>query len=248
MAAPCSCSSLPSFFLLTVGVVAVVRWELQPLRRLANAATGLARNDLAARIPIDPAKRNDELGQLAQAIQRMTLGLGAGLEEIARIVEVSQSVSARANMTQTLPILLRGVLRSVAPGVAGFHLVENAQGAVRSVAREGEMTLPAAVEGSIERLSRQVWRTAAPVVLPQVQAGAAEQQRDALAQSNVRALAIFPMLREGRTIGTLWAAWDAPPRILSDGQELHDSAGQSGRHPDREPPGLPAPRRRSASA
>jgi len=198
------------FTLLTVVTAVVVRWELRPASQIADAAACLARNELDTSVPMEVSRRSDELGRLSQAIQRITIGLGVGMDEIAHLVEVSQAISARTPLSQSLPVLLRGVLRGVNARAAGIYLVEGEQGVLRSVASEGDLFLPAAVEGSIEHFTRQVWRTASPSLQPQVGSGATGAGREALDQSEVRALAVFPMLREGRTIGALWVAWDAP--------------------------------------
>lgn len=204
----------PLLFLLTIlfavlaaGMVWEVQTRLHPLGQIAHVATRIAAGELNTPLP-DAERRGDEIGQLVRAIKRMTIGLGAGVEELARLVEVSQNVSARANLEHTVGILLRAVTRGMEAHTAGLYLI-GTDSAIWKRFMEGEGNLPADLDLYLEQLAGQTWRKARQIIVSDVHEEHGEVPLALMERASVAAFVMLPMLREGRNLGALWALWPA---------------------------------------
>ncbi len=195
------------FAILAAGMVWELQTQLHPLGQIAQAAARIAAGELNTPLP-EADRRGDEIGQLVRAIKRMTIGLGAGVEELARLVEVSQNVSARANLEHTVGILLRAVTRGMEAHTAGMYLI-GTDGAIWKRFMEGEGNLPADLELYLEQMAGQTWRKARQVIVSDVHEEHGEVPLALMERANVAAFVMLPMLREGRNLGALWALWPA---------------------------------------
>jgi PAS domain S-box-containing protein len=197
------------YTLLSIGTVVVVRIKLLPITQLAMTATEIAAGDLNAEVPLAPG-RDDDVGRLGQAIRQMAIGMGTGLEELNRLVDVSQGISARSDLGQTLQTLLRGAVRGLSADQAGIYLIDAKGGTYFAgrVTREGGRPLAPAAEAQLRDVTSQVWRNAGDVLWPDEKILSEGAAREPVA--GVGALAVLPMLREGRTMGALWVQWSAP--------------------------------------
>jgi two-component system, OmpR family, phosphate regulon sensor histidine kinase PhoR len=207
MAGPLLITLVGLFILLTCSIVVIVQLQLISLRGISAAASRIADGELDTPVPAH-SDRDDEIGRLARAIQKMAAGLGAGGEDLARLVEVSQHVSSRANLTQTLQMILRGITGGMQGLSAGMHHF-NENGVIWSQTREGKADLPADVDLYLEHVSRQVWRNAREIVITNIESEKADMPRDLLLRAGIRCLLVLPIRREDRVMGTLWAAWGA---------------------------------------
>lgn len=203
------------FAILAAGMVWQVQSQLHPLGQIAQAAARIAAGELNTPLP-EADRRGDEIGELVRAIKRMTIGLGAGVEELARLVEVSQNVSARANLEHTVGILLRAVTRGMEAHTAGMYLI-GTDGAIWKRFIEGEGNLPADLELYLEQMAGQTWRKARQVIVSDVREEHGDVPFALMERASVAAFVMLPMLREGRNLGALWALWPAPrPFSTSD--------------------------------
>lgn len=193
------------FILLTSSTVMIVQLQLVPLRHLSSAAAAIAGGDPKTSVPAY-RHRDDEVGQLSRAIQSMAAGLGAGGEDLARLVEVSQNVSSRANLTHTLQTILRGITVGMDALAVGMHHF-NANGSIWSQTREGRTDLPADVDLYLEHLSKLVWRNSREILISNVASESSEMPRVLLLRAGICSLVVIPMRREDKVLGTLWAAW-----------------------------------------
>ena len=193
------------FILFTVGTVVVVQLQLAPIHKLAVVATRIANGELETPIPAYP-EREDEIGEISRAIQKMTVGLGSGGEDLAQLVKVSQNVSSRANLTETLRTVLQGVTGGMDARTAGIYHIA-ASSSVWSETREGSTDLPADVDLYLEHLSQQSARNKEQIVVSDIESETSEMPLSLLLRAGIRAFVVVPMRQEGHVLGTLWAGW-----------------------------------------
>ena len=77
------------------------------LEKLANQATSIAQGSLDTSIQ---AKGVDELGRLSSAFEQMRIGLKSRLEELDRLLAVSQGIAAHLSIEGSSEYILKAAL------------------------------------------------------------------------------------------------------------------------------------------
>ncbi len=106
-----------------IGLVAAQLYLLsdsisKPLRRLVQASQQLTSGDWDATVPLDD---EGEVGQLAQAFERMRRSLQQQFNDKSLMLQVSQDISTSIDIEHGLPTILRGILRGT--GAAGVRAI-----------------------------------------------------------------------------------------------------------------------------
>lgn len=91
---------------LLVAVYLISRRLTRPLRQMAGVAESIARGDLARPVR---GSGDDEIGRLSSSFERMRQSLRDRLDEMALVLQVSQSLASSFKLQEALPPILRGV-------------------------------------------------------------------------------------------------------------------------------------------
>lgn len=89
-----------------------------PLRRLVQASQQLSSGNWDAAVPLDD---EGEIGQLAQAFERMRRSMQQQFNDKSLMLQVSQDISTSIDIEHGLPTILRGILRGT--GAAGARAI-----------------------------------------------------------------------------------------------------------------------------
>lgn len=106
-----------------IGLVAAQLYLLsdsisKPLRRLVQASHQLTSGNWEATVPLDD---EGEVGQLAQAFERMRRSLQQQFNDKSLMLQVSQDISTSIDIEHGIPTILRGILRGT--GAAGVRAI-----------------------------------------------------------------------------------------------------------------------------
>jgi len=156
---------LPAFLfssvLLTLGTfVALRRFVLDPVERLARGARAVAGGDLSVRV--EPPRRGDELARLIETFNVMTARVARFSEELEREVERATDAARRAEAAAMTQRRL-AAMGELAAGIA--HEINNPLGGLVNAAEVlGREDLPAdkrrryvaLLSGGLERIRRTV--------------------------------------------------------------------------------------------
>jgi PAS domain S-box-containing protein len=89
-----------------------------PLRRLVQASQQLASGNWDAAVPVDD---EGEIGQLAEAFERMRRSMQQQFNDKSLMLQVSQDISTSIDIEHGIPTILRGILRGT--GAAGVRAI-----------------------------------------------------------------------------------------------------------------------------
>lgn len=209
---------LPSgIFLLTFIVIGALLLSVlsgrvtQRLQKLATAAGRMAEGELEMRIPSDAP---DEIGQLAEAMERMRHGLRARLTDLSLLLELNQRLVETMDLTHGLSAAARSLEQAIqASGVR--ILISGAHGSLRVFTTTGEC--------SPEPLDEACWELGLerrePLwiehVLRYPELHPIFQQADC-----GQALGIFPIHSGEDLLGIAWIAFAQPQRVMGTEQPL----------------------------
>ncbi len=200
--------------LLAFLVVLVMRLGLRvvtaSLQRLAVGASNISQGELDTPLEISG---EDEVGQLSRAFEQMRLGLKARLDELNRLLLVSQGVAASLEVKEAVRPVLEAALATGASSarvVLTPESVPELQGspefpAVFALGSAGESF--AYLDGQILDLVRQqnqialnnLTRTRLLKFMPEA--------------PRPQALVALPLRHENQMYGALWIAFDKPTRV-----------------------------------
>ncbi len=209
---------LPSgIFLLTFIVIGALLLSAlsgrvtQRLQKLATAAGRMAEGELEMRIPSDAP---DEIGQLAEAMERMRHGLRARLTDLSLLLELNQRLVETMDLTHGLSAAARSLEQAIqASGVR--ILISGAHGSLRVFTTTGER--------SPEPLDEACWELGLerrePLwiehVLRHPELPPIFQQEDC-----GRALGILPVHSGEDLLGIAWIAFAQPRQVMGTEQPL----------------------------
>jgi signal transduction histidine kinase/HAMP domain-containing protein len=218
-----------SLMILTLAVVALIslkfglRSVTSSMQTLASEAVRIAQGQLDHPLPVEGV---DEVGQLRRAFEQMRSSLQSRLEELNRLLLVSQGVASSLDMGDSVEPVLEAILATGASAVrvvlAQDSLKDTEQDIPSRFALGPSKEKYAYLDEQILELTRQQER----IVLTNV----ARARIFGLpsAQDVPASLVAFPLRHENRHYGTLWAAYDQP-RLFSesDVRFLTTLAGQA---------------------
>lgn len=174
-----------------------------PLTELVAASQGIAGGQLDTPIQLP---RQDEVGQLGQALDKMRLALRERLEELSLLLRVSQNVTSTIDVNQGMPEILRGVLQGT--GAAGARVVVlNPSGRYPLLYEQG----PAAPQMALldRKIMRQL-RQSPELCLSDPSAIRTELEVEAGHELPVQSLLALPLLSQKRIQGVLWLGYRQP--------------------------------------
>jgi len=199
---------------LLVGLLAAVLVSrmVRPLRVLVRAATAMARGERPTVAPVgDPP----EAAALADAIRAMSAAV-AQREDALRdalhlrdhLYRMTEAVTRAERVEEIYDRALEALLQGVGADRAAL-LLRDRDGVMRCVRSAG---LSPAYCAAVEGHSPWAATTAdpQPVLIPDVAVGLEPPLRETVLGEGIRAMAFFPLVAEGRLIGTFMVYYDTP--------------------------------------
>lgn len=172
----------------------------RPLNSLAHAAKQIAQGNLDESVEI---AGDDEVAQLGQAFEQMRVHLKARLNELSMLLDIAQKVSATLDLERGVVPILEGALTETEGTVARFITLRDNGRPLRTY-KVGHDT------GDLSKLDAVVvaalLRRAEPLVVQDL----SQTQSRLQLSSELRALAAFPVLSQGKMIAALWVGVDRP--------------------------------------
>ncbi|MEM5775857.1 MAG: HAMP domain-containing protein, partial [Anaerolineaceae bacterium] len=195
--------------LISIVVYLLLRFSLRgvtsTMRKLAQQATLISQGQLNSPVMVSGV---DEVGQLSSAFERMRLSLKARLQELNRLLEVSQGVAANLEIEKAVEPILKAALGE---GVAVARIVlvqpvslgqEDGQPAIFSAGPAAElynaMDLP--ITEQVQRMEMLVMPNVARLRRLNLKPG----------QPVPAAVLAMPIYHESQFYGALWVGYDAP--------------------------------------
>jgi PAS domain S-box-containing protein len=200
---------------ITVAVFLLLRYSLRgvttTLRTLSQQATLISQGQLNSPLMVSGV---DEVGQLSNAFERMRLSLKARLQELNRLLEVSQGVAANLNIEKAVRPILKA---AQGDGVSAVRIV-----LIRPVSLDQQTGQPVAFSagpaaeiysGLDSLVVEQVQRTEM-LVVPNM----ARMRRLNIApgQRAPAALLGMPIYHESQFFGALWIGYDTPRQFTEE--------------------------------
>lgn len=200
---------------ITVAVFLLLRFSLRgvttTLRTLSQQATLISQGQLSSPLMVSGV---DEVGQLSNAFERMRLSLKARLQELNRLLEVSQGVAANLNIEKAVQPILKA---AQGDGVSAVRMV-----LIRPVSLDQETGQPVAFSagpaaeiysGLDSLIIEQVQRTEM-LVVPNM----ARMRRLNIkpGQRAPAALLGMPIYHESQFFGALWIGYDTPRQFTEE--------------------------------
>ncbi len=205
-----------SFMILALTVVALLslkfglRSVTSSMQTLASEAVRIAQGQLDHPLPVEGV---DEVGQLRRAFEQMRASLQSRLEELNRLLLVSQGVASSLDMGDSVEPVLEAILATGASAVRVVLTQDSLQDTERDLpslfALGPSKEKYAYLDEQILELTQQQDR----IVLTNV----ARSRTFGLpaGQPAPASLVAFPLRHENRHYGALWAAYDQP-RLFSE--------------------------------
>jgi PAS domain S-box-containing protein len=196
---------------LLAAVYLISRRLTRPLRQMAGVAESIARGDLARPVR---GSGEDEIGRLSSSFERMRHSLRDRLDEMALVLQVSQSLASSFKLDESLPPLMAGV-RDITKADL-----------VRLVLRPAGPASPAELEtysdgedpGGWSHLDTGILALCGDkgqFVLENPRRARAVLDVESL-QEPIEALMGIPISTEGQYVGALWVGHRDPHRYGSD--------------------------------
>lgn len=189
---PLLLAQLPIAVLLLLVVPLLVARITRPLHTLATATDQIADGNLGIPVHIGG---NDEVAQLGSAFEQMRLRLKDRLNDLALLLEISQSVSTALTLDDGVPLILKGVLEETGAAVAHFILLEDEHPRVFAsglghLAFQGlDRALASAVSRRHEPFIEQdLTGSTSPTMMP----------------NPLRSIAAFPVRYQNRAVAVMW--------------------------------------------
>ncbi|PKN92647.1 MAG: hypothetical protein CVU44_13380 [Chloroflexi bacterium HGW-Chloroflexi-6] len=205
-----------SVMILALAVVALVSLKLglrtvtSSMQTLASEAVRIAQGQLDHPLPVEGV---DEVGQLRRAFEQMRASLQSRLEELNRLLLVSQGVASSLDMGDSVEPVLEAILATGASAVRVVLTQDSLQDTERDLpslfALGPSKEKYAYLDSQILELTQQQDR----IVLTNV----ARARTFGLPAGQIApaSLVAFPLRHENRHYGALWAAYDQP-RLFSE--------------------------------
>jgi len=176
----------------------------QRLKILASAAGRMAAGELERGVSVDAP---DEIGQLAEAMERMRHGLRARLRDLSLLLELNQRLAETVDLADGLGAVARA-LEQAAPGARARVLIPGNQGALRAFTPTGESD-PEPPDEACWKLAQErgepLWIGPRDPELSQV-----------LPPGSGRALGILPIELGEERLGVAWLAFPPPHRMVAE--------------------------------
>ncbi len=183
----------------------------QSMQTLASEAMRIAQGQLDHPLPVEGV---DEVGQLRRAFEQMRVSLQARLEELNRLLLVSQGVASSLDMRDAVQPVLEAILASGASAVRVSMSPANLQGGEEDdtnqvfalgPARERYAFLDEQMGILTQQQERVIFTKVSRLQGLEIPPG----------KSAPASLIGFPLRYENHRYGVLWAAYDQP-RLFSD--------------------------------
>ena len=218
-----------SVMILALAVVSLISLRLglrtvtSSMQTLASEAVRIAQGQLDHPLPVEGV---DEVGQLRRAFEQMRSSLQSRLEELNRLLLVSQGVASSLDMGDAVEPVLEAILATGASAVRVVLTQASLQDTERDVpsifalgpSKEKYLYLDAQILSLTQQQDKIVLTNVARARTFALPSG----------QPAPASLMAFPLRHENRFYGTLWAAYDQP-RLFSeaDVRFLTTLAGQA---------------------
>ncbi|MGC1376924.1 MAG: histidine kinase dimerization/phospho-acceptor domain-containing protein, partial [Anaerolineales bacterium] len=218
-----------SIMILLLALIALVSLRVglkvvtNSLQNLTSEAMRIAQGQLDHALPIEGV---DEVGQLRRSFEQMRVSLQLRLEELNRLLLVSQGVASSLDMRDAVQPVLEAVLATGASAVrvvmSPFAQEENEEDRATVYALGSSKDLYPYLDGGISQLAKQQER----LVLTNV---ARARGLDIHAgRPYPPSLLAVPLRHENQYYGVLWAGYDQPRQFSeSDVRFLTTLAGQA---------------------
>ncbi|GAB4482619.1 MAG: hypothetical protein OHK0031_05300 [Anaerolineales bacterium] len=183
----------------------------QSMQTLASEAMRIAQGQLDHPLPVEGV---DEVGQLRRAFEQMRVSLQARLEELNRLLLVSQGVASSLDMRDSVQPVLEAILAGGASAVRVCMSPVNLQGGEEDdssqvfalgPARERYAFLDEQMGMLTQHQERVIFSKVSRLQGLEIPAG----------KNAPASLIAFPLRYENHRYGVLWAAYDQP-RLFSD--------------------------------
>jgi len=213
IAAPLLVMVVVVFFIAAVLLRLSLRVVIASLSNLALEANRLSSGQLDRPLQVDG---EDEVGQLRRAFELMRSSLKARLDELNRLVVVSQGVAASLEFEEAVKPILDAALRTGASSarvVLSPEAIPEAQGIVAPSTRFGAGPageLYAGLDDQVLGLARQQERVAL-TNLPRVRLLNFPQ-----GSPRPESILALPLRHESLYCGTIWLAYDTPHQFPED--------------------------------
>ncbi|MDX9992059.1 MAG: ATP-binding protein [Anaerolineales bacterium] len=205
-----------SIMIVALAVVALfslkfgLRSVTSSMQTLASEAVRIAQGQLDHPLPVEGV---DEVGQLRRAFEQMRSSLQSRLEELNRLLLVSQGVASSLDMGDSVEPVLEAILATGASAVRVVLTQDSLQDTERDIpslfALGPSKEKYAYLDEQILELTQQQDR----IVLTNV--ARARTFGLPAGQPAPASLVAFPLRHENRHYGALWAAYDQP-RLFSE--------------------------------
>ncbi|RLC80391.1 MAG: hypothetical protein DRI61_05865 [Chloroflexi bacterium] len=189
---------------LTILAIAFSSRVASPLEELSQRALRLARGHLEESLIL---ARDDEIGQLARALDRMRLTLKARLDDSYSLLRISQKALSVRDLERSMRLFLEGLKGLTKASGAGLALVDKSGLVLNFISYGGIWQ-----EQKGERLSPQsrlVAMRKRPLLIGKAQE-ASPILRDTLREIGAKAAIGMPLLIGGRLKGVLWLTFKYP--------------------------------------
>ncbi len=209
-----------NFILVLVGVVGLLLVSViatqvtRPAEALAQAAQRISEGRLDQAVAVSG---EDEIGRAGRAFEHMRGRLRARLDELGLLLRVSQGVAGSLNLSEALPPILEGALKTT--GAAGARIVlapveagsgETAAPEVFAVGPAAEWMAP--LDKGVLALTQEEGRSEPAVIENLARARAVLDV--SLVAGKFQALLALPLRRENTYYGALWLGYDRPHTFL----------------------------------
>lgn len=203
--------------LFAVAAFFLLRYLMQTvtfsLLKLANQATSISQGSLEKSIEVNGV---DEIGRLSSAFEQMRVSLKSKLEELDRLLEVSQGISANLSIEGSSEPILKAALSYGASSARIVLLTRPEQGleSPTEVYASGPRTADYA---DLDKMLLDLLRTEKVLVIP----SRTRLKRMGIAKGgNTPSEMLGASLYEGETyLGILWVGYAEPHRFLDS--EIH---------------------------
>jgi len=186
--------------LLSLAIPILSSRMTRPLNSLAHAAQQIAQGNLDERVEI---AGDDEVAQLGQSFEQMRIHLKARLNELSMLLDISQQVSATLDLERGVVPILKGALAETEGTVARFITL-------RDNGRPWQTYKIGKESGDLGKLDGAVITALSRHPKPLVVQDLSRALSRLGISSDLRSMAVFPVLSQGKMIAVLWVGVNQP--------------------------------------
>ena len=191
---------------------------------LSSEAVWIAQGQLNRSLP--PTSKVDEIGQLSQAFEQMRVSLKERLEELNRLLQVTQAVAATLEIRDSVRPILEAAMNDRACVARLVLAVEEVVDSHLDMPTQFGMGPASDLYAGLDAEILNLTHSNARIVLPNFTRG--RGMNLAAGVPHPGALVAIPLRHENRFYGALWVGYDNPRNFTDeDIRFLHTLAGEA---------------------